>query len=309
MDNIFGDNYSLLDRLVSDFKDLDLFKFLIVEDYDTLGLAIEYINKLSKFETETVEFNRLRIKACFKTVKSEVKTLGEVCEFQNGKVLSKSNIIKGKYPVIGGGKQPFGYHNNFNTDEDTILCSKSGAYAGYISKYNNKVWMSDCFAIYPKKQLNKDYLYYFLLCIQNKIYKDQTGNAQPHYSIKEIEKIKIPIPSLEDQEKVVKIIEDIEKEESDYNMMLQSIKDMIQCIYDSIELITDNTTKQIDEDSESSESSSEEEEDNIITYKGIEFYLDGDIVYRLKNCKKGKRYGVYKNDKIVKDKKEINIKV
>ena len=211
MDNIIGDNYSLLDRLVSDFKDLDLFKFLIVEDYDTLGLAIEYINKLSKFETETVEFNRLRKNACFKTVKSKVKTLSEVCEFQNGKVLSKNNIVEGEYPVIGGGKQPFGYHNNFNTDENTILCSKSGAYAGYFSKYNSKVWMSDCFGIYPKKQLNKHYLFNFLLGIQNNIYNKQTGNAQPHFSIKDIETVKIPVPSLEDQEKVVMMIEDIEK--------------------------------------------------------------------------------------------------
>ena len=135
--------------------------------------------------------------------------MGDVCEFKNGKVLTKNNIVEGEYPVIVGGKQPFGYHNNFNTDENTILCSKSGAYAGYFSKYNSKVWMSDCFGIYPKKQLNKDYLYYYLLCIQNRIYKEQTGNAQPHYSIKEIEKIKIPILSPEHQDRIVEFMDNI----------------------------------------------------------------------------------------------------
>ena len=28
--------------------------------------------------------------------------------------LSKSNFIEGKYPVIGGGTKPSGYHNKFN---------------------------------------------------------------------------------------------------------------------------------------------------------------------------------------------------
>ena len=42
-----------------------------------------------------------------KSVKSKVKTLSEVCEFQNGKVLSKNNIVEGEISVIGGGKQPF----------------------------------------------------------------------------------------------------------------------------------------------------------------------------------------------------------
>jgi len=31
-----------------------------------------------------------------------------------------------------------GYHNDYNTDENTIIISKDGAYAGYVSKYNKK---------------------------------------------------------------------------------------------------------------------------------------------------------------------------
>ena len=94
--------------------------------------------------------------------------------------------------MIGGGKSPFGYHNKFNKNENTILCSKSGAYAGYISKYKNKVWASDCFSI-KSTIINQNYLYLFLKSIQKKIYTYQTGQAQPHISIKEIQKLKIPI--------------------------------------------------------------------------------------------------------------------
>ena len=111
MDEIIGEDYHLLDKLVSDFKDYDLFKFLLIEDYDTMGLALEYIRQKIYFETNLKNVHDLRRKACFKTVKSEIKTLGEVCEFKNGKVITKTTLKKGIYPVIGGGKSPFGYHN------------------------------------------------------------------------------------------------------------------------------------------------------------------------------------------------------
>ena len=41
------------------------------------------------------------------------------------------------------------------------------------------------------------------------------------------------------------MIEDIEKEDSDYNKILESIKDMTQIIYDSIELITESNNDSI----------------------------------------------------------------
>lgn len=130
--------------------------------------------------------------------------LGDICEFKNGKNLIKKNIIKGEYPVIGGGQSPMGYHNEYNNEENTILCSSSGAYAGFISMYSNKIWASDCFSIKPKDVniINK-YLYYILKNIQDDIYKLQNGSAQPHVYSSDMNDIKIPIPSVELQNKIV----------------------------------------------------------------------------------------------------------
>ena len=149
-----------------------------------------------------------------------VKTLGEVCNFKNGKGIKKDTLIEGEYPVIGGGQKPMGFHNEYNTNENVILCSSSGAYSGFISKYDKKVWASDCFSIIPKNNLiNNTYLYYFLKTIQNKIYNLQTGTAQPHIYSKDLQSIKIPIPSLERQKEIVeyceyndKLIKNLEKE-------------------------------------------------------------------------------------------------
>ena len=135
-----------------------------------------------------------------------VKTLGKICNFKNGKGIKKSTLIKGEYPVIGGGQKPIGFHNKFNRNENTILCSSSGAYAGFISKYDKKVWASDCFSIIPKENtIDNDYLYYLLkVIIQDKIYKTQTGTAQPHVYSKYLQCFKIPVPSLERQKEIVK---------------------------------------------------------------------------------------------------------
>lgn len=129
--------------------------------------------------------------------------LGDVCEFKNGKQLSKSSIIDGEYPVIGGGKNPIGYHNQFNRDENTILCASSGS-AGYISKYSTKIWASDCFSICSKNKeiLNEKYLYYYLINLQDVIYKLQAGTAQPHVYSKDLSNIQIPIPCIELQKHI-----------------------------------------------------------------------------------------------------------
>jgi type I restriction enzyme S subunit len=140
---------------------------------------------------------------------NEIKTLGCICEFKNGKGIKKENLIDGEYPVIGGGQKPMGLHNEYNTDENVILCSSSGAYAGYISKYNKKVWASDCFSIKPNNNnINNNYLYYLLkLSLQDNIYKLQTGTAQPHIYSKNLENIKIYIPSLERQSELIIYLE------------------------------------------------------------------------------------------------------
>jgi type I restriction enzyme S subunit len=137
-----------------------------------------------------------------------VKTLGEVCNFKNGKGIKKDTLIEGEYPVIGGGQKPMGFHNEYNTNENAILCSSSGAYAGFISKYDKKVWTSDCFSIIPNdKSIDNNYLYYLLKTIQDKIYKTQSGAAQPHIYSKDLQNIKITIPPLDKQKEIVEYCE------------------------------------------------------------------------------------------------------
>ncbi len=140
--------------------------------------------------------------------RNDIKTLGEVCNFKNGKGIKRNSLVEGEYPVIGGGQSPLGFHNEYNTQENTILCSSSGAYAGFISKYEKKVWASDCFSIILKtNSINNKYLYYLLKSGQSKIYKLQSGAAQPHAYSKDLQHFEIHIPDMERQLKLVEYCE------------------------------------------------------------------------------------------------------
>ena len=178
-----------------------------------------------------------------------VKTLGETCKFKNGKAIKKDTLIEGEYPVIGGGQKPMGFHNEYNTNENTILCSSSGAYAGFISKYDKKVWASDCFSIIPKdKSIEKNYLYYLLKTIQYKIYKLQTGTAQPHVYSKNLQNIKIPIPSIERQQEIVKYLDFIhEKANKTSNEKIANLKQLNEFCLNNQKIFGENVVKTLGE--------------------------------------------------------------
>lgn len=138
--------------------------------------------------------------------------LSEVCEFKNGKNITKDKLVDGEYHVVGGGLKPFGKHNQYNVNENTIVISKDGAYAGYVSKYNTKIFVSN-HGIYIDnfhENVLKDYVYYYLkLSLQDKLFKLQTGAAQPGIKKENIANLKIPIPSIEKQNKIVKNLDNL----------------------------------------------------------------------------------------------------
>jgi len=136
----------------------------------------------------------------------EWKPLEEICTSSNGQALNRADIREGKFPVVGGGKSPMGYHNVSNSPANTILCASSGS-SGYLSRYQTPVWKSDCFSIEPMDNVNNQYIWLYLKNIQDKIYKFQTGAGQQHVYWRDLAKLKIPMLPLEVQAEFVKFYE------------------------------------------------------------------------------------------------------
>jgi type I restriction-modification system DNA methylase subunit len=188
----------------------------------------EWVDKISiPYNEKNTKQNRIKELENFVQTRIKEISENEECnnvEFKNscitkkGKQLSKEHFKSGIYPVIGGGISPTGFHNEYNFEENTILCSSSGNNAGFISKYNTKIWASDCFAIFSNYEgLTNNYLYYCLKNQQNYIFKFQNGSAQPHIYSTDLNKhIQLKIPKnkqlIQDLEPTFQEIENLHKD-------------------------------------------------------------------------------------------------
>ena len=178
-----------------------------------------------------------------------VKTLGEVCQIKCGNhSTKKSNFIEGDYLIIGGGKQPIGKHNEYNCDENTILCASHGT-AGYISMYPVKTFLTMAFAFIENKQLiNKMYLYYYLKSIEEYLISLGKGTAQPCISMDKLKSIKIPIPSLERQQEIVKYLDFIyEKANKTSNEKIAELKQLNEFCLSNQKIFGENENKKLGE--------------------------------------------------------------
>jgi len=138
----------------------------------------------------------------------EYKELGEVGEFERGKTITRKTIVEGNIPVIAGGRTPAYFHNQHNRTGETIIIAGSGAYAGFVSFWNEPIFVSDAFSIkVNNKIMLQKFCYYFLKNMQDKLYKLQSIGGVPHIYTRDIKPIKIPIPPLSIQQEIIKILD------------------------------------------------------------------------------------------------------
>ncbi|MGN0866476.1 MAG: restriction endonuclease subunit S [Oligosphaeraceae bacterium] len=150
----------------------------------------------------------------FQYDKSNWKTvrLGEVCKFQKGQTLKSENFMRGNVPVIAGGINPAGYHNEANRKGKTITISASGANAGYVALYKKPIFATDCSTISEDSNYNIEYLYFGLKSMQTEIYRKQTGGAQPHIHPRNLVDFVLPFPEIHVQHEIGEILSKIEKQ-------------------------------------------------------------------------------------------------
>ena len=138
----------------------------------------------------------------------EYKELGEIVKSQRGKTITKELIKDGDIPVISGGQKPAYYHNESNRKGEVITVAGSGAYAGFVMYWDKPIFVSDAFSIEcDKSYLNIKYIYYFLQNNQMKIHSLKKGGGVPHVYFKDMQKFLVPVPPLEVQNEIVRILD------------------------------------------------------------------------------------------------------
>jgi len=144
----------------------------------------------------------------------QMSNLIDLCSHSNGKTLSKvEKEIGGDFQVMGGGMDYIGKYSIFNRDGQNITISKSGASAGFVKFHTGKFWAGDCFTLTPNNDsLDIQFLYYYLKLNPTLTTSHTTGTTIPHCKWDDINKISIPIPPSEIQQKIINILNDLETE-------------------------------------------------------------------------------------------------
>ena len=134
----------------------------------------------------------------------EWKTLGEVCiNIFSGK--NKDRNDNASYPIYGS-TGIIGKTNKKAFSSKQILVARVGANAGYVHIAEGEYDVSDnALIIQNNENINLKFLYYILVNI--KLNQYAKGGGQPLITARELKSIIIPLPPLEEQQRIASILD------------------------------------------------------------------------------------------------------
>ena len=139
--------------------------------------------------------------------------LGDLCSIKVGNKPKEINSF-GNYEYINAGTSNSGYTDVANAAGDCITTPSRGQGGiGYVGYQQNAFWCGPlCYQIrsLTDKLLNK-YLYYYMLSNKEYILGLKHEGGVPALNIKELQEMPIKLPTLEKQERIVRILDKFDK--------------------------------------------------------------------------------------------------
>jgi type I restriction-modification system DNA methylase subunit len=199
-----------------------------------------------------------------------VKTLGEVCDFQNGYSFKSTNYEKQNATNVGilqikSIQNGFIDENKiteyieenkkykvFEIQKGDILIGLTGSFKVGLYNLEKKSYLNQRVGKITAKpgSILQKYVYYWYLCcdIESEILKIATGTAQANISTNDIAKLKIPIPSLEKQQTIVAYLDYIyEKANKTSLTKIEELKQLNEFCLNNQKLFGEYSVKELGE--------------------------------------------------------------
>ncbi|MCM1446493.1 MAG: restriction endonuclease subunit S, partial [Prevotella sp.] len=197
----------------------------IVEILDRFSaLTTELQNELQDelaARREQYAYYRNRLLDFGRTNRAQWLPLEEVFEMKAGKAISSSNINsdqgENQYPCYGANGLR-GYVATKNNCGPKILIGRQGALCGNVCYVGGDFYATDHAVVVSVGENNPRYMYHVLTHADLNQYK--TAGAQPGLSVEILKKVIIPVPNLEEQERIASILDRLE---AAYNDLMVSI--------------------------------------------------------------------------------------
>lgn len=157
--------------------------------------------------------------------------LGDMLLVKKGDYITKKEAKEGIYPVILGGREPAYYIDRFNHTGKAIVISRSGASAGYVSYWNEPIFVTDGFLIEPKDNVTFEFLYYTLKSKQRLLHSSQKGAAIPHVTPALINDIDALLPSFPIQRRIAVVLSRYDALIENYQRQIKLLEEAAQRLY------------------------------------------------------------------------------
>lgn len=197
--------------------------------------------------TEMLDFGRVEFDKAIRTnVQKKIRVSSKYpiialedfpAEIKKGKSITAKNAIVGDYKVVAGGKDFAYMHNEFNRMENTITISASGANAGFVNFWTEKIFASDCTTVRADNEVSTKFIFAYLQSIQENIFDLAHGAAQPHVYPDDIKRLPIPKVPLDIQQKIVEECEKIDEEFNQTRMKIQEYRSRIANVFNALDII------------------------------------------------------------------------
>ncbi|EPI53354.1 restriction endonuclease subunit S [Gardnerella vaginalis] len=171
----------------------------------------------------------------------EYKALSDVSDMKRGTTVTKKSVNPGDIPVISGGREPAYYCDISNRNGETITVAGSGAGAGFVQYWDKPIFVCDAFSVKGVNDLTlTKFLYYVLLSKQEAIYATKKGGGVPHVHISSIKDFEIPVPPLEVQAEIVRILDTFTELTAELTAELTDRKKQYEYYRDTLLTFNDN---------------------------------------------------------------------
>ncbi|BDI59526.1 restriction endonuclease subunit S [Qipengyuania nanhaisediminis] len=167
----------------------------------------------AELELRKKQYNHYRDQLlAFEEGEVEWMALGDLTRIKTGQSVNKRMIAEnpGQFPVINSGREPLGFLDIWNTEDDPIGITSRGAGVGSVTWQGGRYFRGNLnysVTIKSEKVLNVHYLYHVLEQFQPQIKALCTFDGIPALNAVNLKKLRIPILPLEDQARIASILD------------------------------------------------------------------------------------------------------
>ena len=149
----------------------------------------------------------------------EMRTLGTVATYINGRAFKPSEWDNEGMPIIRiqnltSENAPYNYskesfEEKYIVHNGDLLFAWSASLGAHIWR-GQDAWLNQhIFKVIPNKEIDRDYLYYYLLTVIADLYAKTHGSGMVHITKSPFMNTPIPVPPLPEQERIVARIEEL----------------------------------------------------------------------------------------------------